>query len=70
MVIYKVKYYSAIKKELLIPTTTWTDLKVTLMSEKSHFPNIILYDFINITFQNDKIIYRERTDCQMLEEKV
>lgn len=51
VVIYKMKYYSAIKNnKLLIPATTWIYLKVIVMSEKSLFPNTILYNCINITF--------------------
>lgn len=36
MVIYTMKYYSAIKKNKILPLgTTWTDLESIMLSEKS-----------------------------------
>ena len=45
------EYYSAIKRnEVLTHTTTWMNLKHTMLSERSHTQRAILYEAIYMKF--------------------
>ena len=67
--IYIMEYYSAIKKNEIMPfAATWMDLEITILSEvKPHRERQILYDSIymwNLKNDTNELIYITKTNSQ------
>ena len=64
--IYTVEYYSALKKNDIMPfAATWMDLEIIILSEVSQIKrNIIRYPLYVESFKNDtnELIYKTETD--------
>ena len=65
--IYTMEYYSAIRKNKIMPSTaTWMDLEIIKLS-RSERERQILYDIIymrNLKYDTNELIYETETDSQ------
>ena len=68
--IYIMEYYSAIKKNEMIPfAVTWVDLEIIILSEvsqkeKDKYHMISLISKWNLKYDTDELIYETETDSQ------
>ena len=59
------KYYSAIKKNEIMPfAATWMDLEIIILSKVSHRERQILYDMWNLKFNTNELISKAQRDTQ------
>ena len=61
--IYTMEYYSAIKKNEILPfTATWMDLEIIVLSEVSQTERDYMW---NLKYDTNELIYKTKADSQI-----